>query len=212
MPSLNIYAKYDIIYHYGWELQMLNTLGKTGSNDPLHVRRIIVLSSAIISFIVFVLSFVLFQTHIFVVAIYFIIVTAMDFYLFSIKCIKSSDYVDPIKLLAENEASPEQLDAYSASRRRIRLFSLCAGLLTSAACLFVLPEWFQYAFCAGFIISTGMGLAFSKIDIKNKYPPAFVRDDRYYVPGQPTVGGVSVNMYTAGKSTGFTYGPIDPNR
>lgn len=191
---------------------MLNTLGNPGSYDPLHVRRIIVLSSAIISFMIFVLSFVLYQIHIFVVAIYFIIVTAMDFYLFCIQGIKSSDYVDPVKLLAENDASPQQLDDYSAARRRIRLFSLCAGLFTSVTCLIVLPEWFQYAFCAGFIITTGMGLAFSKIDIKNKYPPAFVRDDRYYVPGQPTVGGVSVGMYVVGQSTGFTYGPIDPNR
>lgn len=191
---------------------MLNTLGNPESNDPLHVRRIIVLSAVIISFMMFVLSFVLFQIHIFLVALYLITVTALDFYLYHFRAIKSSDYVDPVKLLAVNEASPEQLDAYSASRRNLRLVSLCAGLATSIACLFVLPEWFQYAFCTGFLVATGIGLAFTKTDIKNKYPPAFVRDDRYYVPGQPTVGGVSVNMYTAGKSTGFTYGPIDPNR
>jgi|GEM_PF-2056541 len=190
---------------------MLNTLEKPGSHNPLHVRRLIVLSSAIISFMAFILIAIFFQIHIFVVALYLIIATAMDHYLYYTKGIKSSDFVDHEKLLAENEATPEQLDDYSASRRRIRLVSLGVGVLVSIVSLFVVPEWLQAAFCIGFLAATGVGIALSKIDIKNKYPPAFVKDDRFYVPGRATAGGVSVNMYAAGQATGFTYGPIDPN-
>jgi hypothetical protein len=190
---------------------MINRIENTEAHNPFYIRTLIPKISYFIGFTTFVCTVMLTESVFPAIVAYMIFATFLDQYLFYVKKMKSSDYAQADRLLAENEASLEQLDQYSAYRRNLRLISCCVGLITSLVSLFVLPEWFLAAFCLGYLATTQAGISVSTIDIKNKYPPAFKRDDRYYRPGQATAGSVGVNMYVAGRSSGITYGPIDTN-
>jgi hypothetical protein len=192
---------------------MLNTLENTEAHNPFYIRRLIPRVSFFIGFVTFILTIMLTGSVFPSIAAHLIAATLLDQYLFHVKKMKSSDYAEADRLLAENNATLKQLDQYSASRRNIRLASLGFGLIVSGASLFVLPEWFLVAFCVGFLTTTAAGITFSDIDIKNKYTPFLVKDDRYYNPNAgPRAGFISPAQSGLAAAGLWPWGPVDPGR
>jgi hypothetical protein len=192
---------------------MLNTLEGTLAHNPFYVRRLIPRVSFFIGFVTFILTIMMTGSLFPAIAAYLISATLLDQYLFYVKKLKSSDYADAEQLMTENHATLIQLDQYSAKRRNIRLVSLCVGLLVSGVTFFVLPEWLLVAFCVGFMTTTAAGIAFSDIDIKNKYPPFLVKDDRYYNPNAgPRAGFISPAQAGLAAAGLWPWGPVDPSR
>lgn len=192
---------------------MLNTLENTETHNPFYIRRLIPRVSFFIGFVTFILTSMLTGSLFPSIAAYMVSATLLDQYLSHVKKMKSSSYAQADRLLDENAVTLDQLDQYSASRRNIRLASLCVGLLIGGASLFVLPEWFLVAFCVGFAATTAIGIAFSEIDIKNKYPPLLVRDDRYYNPNVgPRAGFISTAQAGLAAAGLWPWGPVDPSR
>lgn len=143
-------------------------------------------------------------------ASYFVIVTALDSFIYYALGIKSSDYADAEQLMTDDQTTLEGLDKYASDRRNIRIVSLLLALIIAGATNLLAPAVMLYAFCIGFFVATIIGLAILKPHYRKKYPIIVVRDDRYYVPGQgPRAGHVTTAMYAAGRLNGYTYGPID---
>jgi hypothetical protein len=161
-------------------------------HKPFYVRRLIVQLSLFIVIAVGILS----RSPLLMASAYFLSSTVLDQLFFYVFHMKSSDSVEADILLKENEATIEQLDHYSASRRKIRLVSLGFATLTGVIAYFVIPAYFLAVFCISFAASTFGLIAYLKPHIKNKYPPAFVRDDRYYVPGS----GMKMGRITPGQA------------
>lgn len=186
---------------------MYNSINNTEEHNPFYIRRSIVRASLAIAFLTFIVSGFSFT----VLVAYLLSATVLDQFLFHMKKMKSSDYAQANRLLAENQATLEQLDQYSASRRKIRLTSLCIAAVAAGAGLFTIPSYFLAAFCVGFILTTLAGIAYLRPHINNKYPPFFVRDDRYYNPKSgPRPGFITPAQAALALNGSGPYGPIQP--
>lgn len=185
---------------------MLNTIENTESHNPFYIRRSIVRASLAIAFV----TFILLGLSFWVIASYMFSVAVIDQLLFYVWHMKSSDYAEAERLLVENEATLEHLDKYSDGRRHIRLASLLFGVLAAMVALIFMPTFFLPAFCLGYVLTTAAGIYYAKLDIKNKYPPAFVRDDSYYVPrGGTRPGFISPAQAGLAASGRWPWGPVD---
>lgn len=161
-------------------------------HKPFYVRRLTVQLSLFIVIAVGILS----RSPLLMASAYLLCATVLDHLFFYVFHMKSSDYVEADRLLTENEATLDQLDQYSAARRKIRLVSFGFAALAGGIAYFVIPTYFLAVFCVSFTATTLGLIAYLKPHIKNKYPPAFVRDDRYYVPGS----GMKMGRITPGQA------------
>ncbi len=161
-------------------------------HKPFYVRRLTVQLSLFIVIAVGILS----RSPLLMASAYLLCATVLDHLFFYVFHMKSSDYVEADRLLTENEATLDQLDQYSAARRKIRLVSFGFAALGWRHCLFCDSNIFSSRILRKLYGYNPRLIAYLKPHIKNKYPPAFVRDDRYYVPGS----GMKMGRITPGQA------------
>lgn len=145
---------------------------------PMFVRRFIALLALAAAYGVMHFS----DDGMLTVATYFVAVTLLDFFVFYVLRIKSSDYADAERLMADDQTTLEGLDQYAGDRRKIRMVSLVLSSLTAGVAYLVAPAFVPPVFCLSFLASTIVGLAILKPHYRKKSLEVIKRDDRFYNP------------------------------
>jgi len=177
----------------------------SASHYPFIIRKDLVFFSLFPALILGIFK----QDIYFVLSVYFIIVTASDLFVRFVLKRKSSDYIDPQRLLNEQKATPQEFDTFCDSRTLFRFVSLLFAFFVSVlAYAYSYPffEFLTYGYVASNFILVALAEFLSLIKAPVFFRIISQQNPRKY---QRTAGTVSPSTYLARKALGLPPMPIE---
>jgi hypothetical protein len=138
-------------------------------------------------------------------AAYFLFVTLCDLLGHYLLKLKTSPKVDRDNLMLLRRVTPEQFDAYVATRRWIRCASLSVALVVGGVAFFVFPPLCLESMCGAYVLCTWIGIVYVRF-LKIPRPKLVWPDNRCGVPVH--AGYVDPGQYAATRIGWKISGPM----